>query len=333
MWNFTIQREFPGDVLLETAYLGNRGLYLSRSGEGGMELNQLDPRHLSLGSALNQQVANPFFGLVNNGVHLSRTIARGQLLRPYPQFTDVQPLYDAGSNSIYHSWQNTFKRRFSHGVFFEGSYTWAKLIDTGASHQNTFDVAASRALAEQDIAHRFVASFVYDLPVGRGRSLDTGDSRLVNAILGGWQVNGIVTYQSGTPLQLSASNTSGLFAPRTQPNSIGRSGRKTGPVQERLNAYFDPAAYTQPAPFTFGNLARFLPDIRSDSVRNWDVSLFKEIPVTEKYLVQFRAEFFNAFNTVRFGNPNTSVTSNARGVVTSQANAPRQIQFGLKLLW
>jgi hypothetical protein len=333
MWNFTIQREFPGDVLLETAYLGNRGLYLSRSGEGGMELNQLDPRHLSLGSALNQQVANPFFGLVNNGVHLSRTIARGQLLRPYPQFTDVQPLYDAGSNSIYHSWQNTFKRRFSHGVFFEGSYTWAKLIDTGASHQNTYDVAASRALAEQDIAHRFVASFVYDLPVGRGRSLDTGDSRLVNAILGGWQVNGIVTYQSGTPLQLSASNTSGLFAPRTQPNSIGRSGRKTGPVQERLNAYFDPAAYTQPAPFTFGNLARFLPDIRSDSVRNWDVSLFKEIPVTEKYLVQFRAEFFNAFNTVRFGNPNTSVTSNARGVVTSQANAPRQIQFGLKLLW
>jgi hypothetical protein len=333
MWNFTLQRELPGDVLLETAYLGNRGLYLSRSGEGGMELNQLDPRHLSLGSALNQQVANPFFGIVNNGVHLSRTIARGQLLRPYPQFTDVQPLYDAGSNSIYHSWQNTFKRRFLHGFFFEGSYTWAKLIDTGASHQNTYDVAASRALAEQDIAHRLVASFVYDLPVGRGRSLDTGASPLVNAIFGGWQVNGIVTYQTGTPLQLSASNTSGLFAARTQPNSIGRSGRKTGPVQQRLNAYFDPAAYTQPAPFTFGNLARFLPDVRSDSVRNWDLSLFKEVPVTEKHLVQFRAEFFNAFNTVRFGNPNTTVTSNARGVVTSQANAPRQIQFGLKLLW
>jgi hypothetical protein len=92
MWNFTIQRELPGDILFETAYVGNRGLYLSRSGEGGMELNQLDPVYLAMGSALNQQVDNPFFGIVNNGMHLAPRIARGQLLRPYPQFTNVQPL-------------------------------------------------------------------------------------------------------------------------------------------------------------------------------------------------------------------------------------------------
>ncbi|MEZ5402458.1 MAG: TonB-dependent receptor [Bryobacteraceae bacterium] len=333
MWNFTIQRELPGGVLLESAYVGNRGLYLSRSGESGMELNQLDPQYLSLGSALNQRVPNPFFGIVNNGVHLSNTIARGQLLRPYPQFTNVQPLYDAGSNSIYHAWQNTFKRRFSHGFLFEGSYTWAKLIDTGDSHQNTFDVAASRALASQDVAHRFVASFVYDLPIGSGRALNTGDSKVVNAVLAGWQVNGIATLQSGLPLALSASNTSGLFAARTQPNSNGTSGRKTGPVQDRLDAYFNPAVYSQPAPFTFGNLGRYLPDVRGNSVRNWDLSLFKEVSVKERARIQFRAEFFNAFNQVVFGNPNTTVTSNALGVITSQANSPRQIQFGLKLLW
>jgi hypothetical protein len=266
-------------------------------------------------------------------VHLSPTIARGQLLRPYPQFTNVQPLYDAGSNSIYHSWQNTFRRRFAQGFMFEGSYTWAKLIDTGESHQNTFDVAASRALAAQDIAHRVVTSVLYDLPIGRGRAVNTGDSRFANALLGGWQINGILTYQSGTPLALSASNTSGLFAARTQPNNNGQSGKKTGRVQDRLNAYFVPSVYSQPAAFTFGNLARYLPDVRSDMVRNWDVSLFKEFPIRERMNLQFRTEFFNALNTPRFGNPNTTVTSGAFGAITSQANAPRQIQFGLKLLW
>ncbi len=333
MWNFTIQRELPGSVLLETTYIGNRGLYLSRSAEGGMELNQLDPQYLSLGSQLNQRVTNPFFGVVDNGVHLSPTIARGQLLRPFPQFTNVQPLYDAGSNSIYHSWQNTFRRRFAQGFMFEGSYTWAKLLDTGDSHQNTYDVAASRALAGQDIAHRMVTSVLYDLPIGRGRAISTGDSRFANALFGGWQINGILTYQSGTPLALSASNTSGLFAARTQPNNNGQSGRKTGPVQERLTSYFTQSVYSQPAAFTFGNLSRYLPDVRSDSVRNWDLSLFKEFAVREKMNLQFRTEFFNAFNTVRFGSPNTTVTSGAFGAITSQANAPRQIQFGLKLLW
>lgn len=333
MWNFTLQRELPGGILLESAYVGNRGLYLSRSGEGGMEINQLDPRHLALGSALNQQVANPFFGIVNNGVHLSRTIARGQLLRPYPQFTNVQPLYDAGSNSIYHAMQNTFKRRFSHGFLFEGSYTWAKMIDTGDSHQNTYDVAASRALSSQDVAHRFVLSALFDVPVGKGKAIDTGSSRVVNAILGGWQMNSIITMQSGLPLAMSANNTAGLFGARTQPNSAGRSGKKDGRVQDRLNAYFDPTAYSQPAAFTFGNLARFLPDVRSDMIRNFDLSLFKEFQVREKTTLQFRAEFFNAFNTPVFGSPNTSVTSNQFGVITSQANSPRQVQFGLKLLF
>lgn len=333
MWNFTIQRELPSGVLLESAYVGNRGLHLHSSGESGLEFNQLDPQHMALGSALNQQVANPFFGIVNNGVHLSPTIARGHLLRPYPQFTNLQPLYHPTSNSIYHAWQNTFKRRFAQGLMFEGNYTWAKLIDTGESHQNSYDIEASRALAGHDIAHRFVLSAIYDLPVGRGRALDTGDNRFANWVLGGWQINSILTYQSGTPIALSASNTSGLFAARTQPNSNGQSGRKTGRVQDRLNAYLDTSVYSQPAAFTFGNLARFLPDVRNDMVRNWDLSLFKQFQVTEGSLVQFRAEFFNAFNTPRFGGPNTTVTAAAFGVINSQANTPRQIQFALKFLF
>ena len=333
MWNFTIQRELPGDILLESAYVGNQGRNLSSSGEGGLEFNQLDPKYMALGSALNERVPNPFYGIVNNGVHLSPTIARGQLLRPYPQFTNVQPLYHPTSRSSYHAWQNTFKRRFTRDLMFEGNYTWAKLFDTGTSHQNSYDVLASWSLSQQDVAHRFVFSAIYDLPVGRGRALDTGSNRLVNSLLGGWQINGIVIFQSGLPLELSASNTSGIFAARTQPNNNGRSGRKTGSVQDRLDAYFDTGVFSQPPPFTFGNLARFLPDVRNDGVRNWDLSLFKQFRVAGGVTAQFRAEFFNAFNTPRFGNPNTSVTSAAFGVINSQANSPRQIQFGLKFLF
>lgn len=298
-----------------------------------MELNQLDPKHLALGSALNQQVDNPFFGVVNNGVHLAPRIARGQLLRPYPQFTDVQPLYDAGANSIYHAWQSTFRRRFSHGFLFEGNYTWSKMIDSGDSHQNTYDVAASRALSAQDIAHRFVASVVVDLPIGPGRALNTGTSPVSRLLLGGWQVNGIVTYASGVPLALSASNTAGLFGARTQPNNNGQSGLKTGRVQDRIDSYLLASPYSQPAAFTFGNLSRFLPDVRTDRTRNWDVSLFKQFSIQERMRLQFRAEFFNALNQVQFGTPNTTVNSAAFGVITGQANAPRQIQFGLKLLF
>src|SRR5688572_23670079 len=216
---------------------------------------------------------------------------------------------------------------------FEGNYTWSKMMDTGDSHQNTYDVAASPALSAQDIAHRFVAVLLFDLPVGPGRALTTGDSKFSRLVFGGWQVNGIITYASGTPLALSASNTAGLFGARTQPNNNGQSGKKTGRVQDRLDSYLSGTPYSQPAAFTFGNLSRFLPDVRSDSVRNWDLSLFKQFSITERARTQFRAEFFNAFNTPTFGSPNTTVNSAAFGVITSQANAPRQIQFGLKVLF
>jgi len=245
----------------------------------------------------------------------------------------IVPLYDAGSNSIYHSWQNTLKRRLSGGLVFEGSYTWSKLIDTNVNHQNTYDVAASRALSDADVAHRFVIGTVYDLPFGRGRRFGRDASRIAQAVLGGWQVNGIITYQSGLPLRLTANNTAGILGVMTLPNNNGQSGKLTGPVQDRLGKYFDTSVFSQPAPFTFGNHSVYSPDSRSDGTANWDLSVFKEFDVTEKLKSQFRAEFFNAFNTPQFGNPNLSVTSSSFGRVTSQANSPRQIQFGLKFRW
>jgi hypothetical protein len=331
-WNLNIQRELPWQMSLEVAYVGTRGLQLSRNGEDGLSLNQLDPLYLSLGSALNQQVDNPFFGLGTGGFFASRQISRGQLLRPYPQFTDIIPLYSSGASSNYHALQVSFSKRLSRGILIDGNYTWAKNIEEGLTHQDSYNIRGDRGLSTIDIAHRFVISYLYELPFGKGRKFGANAPGLLDAIIGGWQFNGISTFQSGTPLTITANNTAGLFNPLTRPNTNGKDPRLNGKVDERLNKYFDTSVYSQPAAFTFGNVGPTV-NLRNDGTRNFDLSLFKQFAPLEKMRVQFRVEALNAFNTPRFGSPTTSVTSTTFGQITSQANSPRQLQFGLKLLW
>ena len=221
----------------------------------------------------------------------------------------------------------------SHGLMLEGSYTYAQSREIGMSHQNSYDLEASWALASYDIKHRFVISYLYELPFGRNRRFGSGASPLVNAIIGGWQFNGITTVQSGTPLSITANNTAGIFGARTQPNNNGQDPQLDGPVSERLNRYFDTSVYSQPAAFTFGNEPNFSPVLRAPGVRNFDLSMFKNLELRSTMTLQFRIEALNAFNTVQFSGPNTSVVSSSFGVISGQANAPRQLQFGLKLLW
>jgi Carboxypeptidase regulatory-like domain/TonB dependent receptor-like, beta-barrel len=331
-WNLNIQRELPWQMSLEVAYVGTRGLQLSRNGEDGLSLNQLDPQYLSLGSALNQQVDNPFFGLGTGGFFASPKISRGQLLRPYPQFTDIIPLYSSGASSNYHALQVSFSKRLSRGILINGNYTWAKNIEEGLTHQDSYNIRGDRGLTTIDIAHRFVISYLYELPFGKGRKFGANAPGLLDAIIGGWQFNGITTFQSGTPLTITANNTAGLFNPLTRPNTNGKDPRLSGKVDERLNKYFDTTVYSQPAAFTFGNVGPTV-NIRNDGVKNFDLSLFKQFAPIERMRIQFRVEALNAFNTPRFGSPTTSVTSTTFGQITSQANSPRQLQFGLKLLW
>lgn len=332
--NVNIQRELPANTLLEVAYVGTRGFYLHRNDEGGLSLNQLDPKHMALGSQLNTQVDNPFFGTrYAVGVLAGPRTSRAQLMRPFPQFTDIIPIYSVGASSFYNSLQVTATKRYSHGLQMQLAYTWAKNIDDGLNHQNSYDIRADRALSDIDISHRAVIMGIYDLPFGRGRKFGTNWSRLADLAIGGWQVNGIVTLSAGNPLGISATNSAGIFNTTIRANNNGRSGKLSGPVQDRLDAYFDKSVFSQPAPFTFGNMGPRLPDIRGDGTYNWDLSMFKNFRPVERVTIQFRAEFLNAFNTPRFGNPNTSVTSSSFGAITSQANSPRQIQFGLKLLF
>lgn len=333
-YNLTVQRELPGAILLEAAFVGNRGRQLSRGGEGGFNLNQVDPRYLSLGSALNQLLDNPFFGTGAGGVLANRQVSRAQLLRPYPQFGSIYPLFFQGATSDYNALQMTFSKRYSKGIVFEGSYTWAKAIDEGTSHQDSYNVRSSRSVSSVDVPHRFVFSGVYEIPVGRGRQVGSGMSRLADAFVGGWQVNGIYTLQSGSPIGIGARNTLGIFTEAQRANNNGTSASLDIDAHDRLDRWFDTSVFSQPAAFTFGNVSPLISNLRTHHVNNMDLSIFKQFQLLESLRMQFRAEAFNAFNRVRFSGPNTDVNGGSNfGRVTSQNNDPRQIQFGLKLLW
>ena len=165
-----------------------------------MSLNQLNPQSMSLVATESAGIGR-LLGMVNNGVLTQPTVGRGQLLRPYPQVADIYiPYLRLGREvRVQRPLQMTGRKRLTHGLMFEGSYTYARAREIGMSHQDSYDLEASWALASYDIKHRFVISYLYELPFGRNRRFRSGASGLVNAIIGGWQFNGITTLQSGAP--------------------------------------------------------------------------------------------------------------------------------------
>jgi hypothetical protein len=199
--------------------------------------------------------------------------------------------------------------------------------------QNIYDRRSEWAVSPQDVSKALVVSFVYEFPFGRGRQLGANWNRFTNAVLGGWQMNGIATFQTGQPLTITTQDTSNSGGTVLRPNNNGRSAKLETPVKDRLRQYFDTSVFSQPAPFTFGNTGRALPDVRGHGAANWDFSVFKEFAIQEKLRVQFRAESFNLFNRAQFGFPNMGLSSGQIGVISGQANTPRQIQFGLKVLF
>ncbi|MBO0719837.1 MAG: TonB-dependent receptor [Blastocatellia bacterium] len=347
-WNLNVQREMPGNIVFEAAYLGSKGTRLL-AGESGITQSQLDPSYLSLGAQLNAQVPNPFFGIITNPSSPLRspTVSRNRLLRPYPQYDGINAFRVPYGFSIYHGGTLRADKRFSKGLSLLFAYTWSKLIDDvsttvgflgqSSARQNAYDRAAERAIGSQDIAHRFVGSFVYDLPFGKGKKFGSSMHSAAGWLAGGWQFNGIVTFQSGLPIIITQSqNNTGLFNPSQRPTwngndpNIGGSGSK----EAKLAKWFDTSAFSITPPFTFGNTPRVMPNLRMDGDKNFDLSLFKNNNFKEgKWNAQFRLEAFNAFNRVRFSGPNGQVDSTNFGIVGSQGNNPRQIQLALKLIF
>jgi len=345
-WNANLQRELPGRILFEAAYIGSKGTRLL-AGESGVTLSQLPDAYLSLGTQLQDLVPNPFFGVVTNPSSPLRfaTVSRGRLLRPYPQYDGVNAFRVPYGHSIYHGATLRADKRFSNGMSFLVGYTWNKLVDDvsttvgflgqSSSRQNAYDNDAERAISSQDIRHRFVTSFVYDLPFGAGRKIGASAPPAVNRLIGGWQFNGIATFQSGLPLIITqGQNNVGLFNPTQRPTWNGSDANLSGSTDAMVKRWFDTSAFSITPAFTWGNTPRVMPDLRADGTKNFDLSLFKNNYFNQgKFNAQFRMEFFNAFNRVQFNPPGTQVDSSNFGVVSGQANSPRQIQLSLKLIF
>jgi len=343
-WNLNVQRTVRGNFLVDVAYAGSRGLHLF----GNLNPNQMPNEFLSRGDAIRELVDNPFFGRITSGPLSGARLARGQLLRPFPHFNAVTIGNISYGASTYHSMQAKLERRFAQGFSLLFSYTLAKLLDdvpatttgfpgeqfAGDNIQDHNNRRNERSAASYDAPHFLAINGVWELPFGKGKPL-LSNRGAATWMLGNWQLNSIATFRSGVPLSLTmASNTLFNYGGPQRPNwSNGNAGAGEGRIANRINRYFDSTAFSAPAPYTFGNVTRFLSALRGPGVANLDVSIFKNIPLGDRFSLQFRAEAYNIANRAEFGLPNTQIGSAAAGVITTQANSARDIQLALKLLF
>jgi len=217
-----------------------------------------------------------------------------------------------------------------------GNAYWLLDSPTGvAGVQNWYNLRAEKALSSFDTHQRLVISYVYDLPFGKGRTFLSGASGLTDKLVSGWGINGLTTFQKGLPLGFTATpNTTGFntgLRPNVAPNC---NVTVSGSAQSRLNGWFNTSCFSLPAPFTFGNESRTDPVLRGPGIANYDFAVFKRTPITERFNLEFRAEAFNLFNRVQFGQPNVAYTTAANstfGQISTQLNQPRLMQMALRL--
>jgi hypothetical protein len=340
-WNADLQRRLPHDFLVDVAYSANRGIRLAQL----RELNALDPRYLSLGAGLQTLVENPFAGQIPSGTLSQPRVAARQLLLPYPHFTGLGVMNTTAGNSNYHSLQIKAEKRMAHGAGFLLSYTAGKLISDsrksvalfGSYNQNVnvqdwYNLRAERSVSEMDVAQSLTFSYMISIPAGPGRALFGQAKGVAARLLEGWSFGGIASYRSGFPLSLTAPATGASSS--TRPNSSGRSAKLEGGTRgQRVARWFDTTVFSAPPAFTFGNVARTLPDVRGPSLVNLDFSILKDTRLTEDVALQFRAEAFNLTNTPQFWLPNTAFGNLQFGQINTTSGLPRVIQLSLKLLF
>jgi hypothetical protein len=300
-WNLSVERELPFNAVLTAGYLGNHGVRLAND----------------------QNINAPYAGA---GVI--------QAKRPFPAFSNIVSFENIGA-SKYHAGFLKLERRFAAGLMLRASYTYSKLLDMGGINsdndigttlpRNPLDPHAEYGRSYFDSRHRFVGSFVWQLPVGKGRALGRQWSTALDLVAGGWQMNGIVTSQTGLPvtpfLSFDNSNT-GLG--QDQPDCIANPNN--GP--RTTSQWFNTSAFVLPVRYSYGNCGRNI--ITGPGINNIDFSLFKIFRIRENMNLQFRSEFFNLINHPNFNQPGTTFGTPSFGVISSALD-PRIIQFALKL--
>lgn len=308
-WNFTIQQQVS-DILFEAAYVGNGA------------------HKLLANTNINQPL--PSAGSVNSR-------------RPYPGWGDILFQMPRG-NSIYNALQLKMQKSFGSAGTLLISDSYAKTIDDNeetqitnntdpSQPQSVYNFAAERGLASTNIKNRFIASYVYQLPFGRGRALLSHSGRLTDMIVGGWQVNGLTTVQTGTPFTINSSfdqSNSNSGGPR--PNSTGVDPALPA-GQRSVQRWFNTSAFALPVGYAFGNLGRNT--MIGPNFVNFDFAAFKNFPLDgeSKRIAQFRAEFYNIANHPQLATPNRLFGATGFGSITNTVNTSRDIQLGLKLIW
>jgi hypothetical protein len=344
-WQIGVQRELPGGWVAEAVYVGNYGYNI----EIVRNINALPNQYLNSDNTrsaaqvannnyLIEQVPNPFQGL---GTSFNNArIARSQLLRPYPEFGDILTTNNDGK-SWYHAAQFRLEKRFSKGYTISSSYTWSKWLQA-TEYLNPADEKPTKMISDQDSPHRFSFSAMYQLPFGKGRSFFTDSNRLVNAIVGGWQISGVYQMQSGFPVAFGAYNLTTAVA---SGDLFYNGGEIALPSRQRTTDHwfntsvFTSALNTQSANATPLMHLRTLPyrfsNVRRDFINNVDLSLLKDIIIRENMKVQIRFELINAFNEPYFPAPVTTPTAGNFGQVSApnQDNYARRAQIGIKFLF
>jgi hypothetical protein len=303
-WTFSVQRRVGRNLLLEGAYAGSLGLHLNE---------RTNVNEASLPNPAN--------------------ITPVQGRRPFPLWGDVLTrLFRDRSN--YNSLQLRAEKRFSQGLTFLASYTYSTSIDTSSreiTHMIATDLNVDRGLSAYDIRHDFTLSYGYELPFGRDKHFLSNTSGTIGKFVSGWQVNGITTLFSGLPFSASVSGdqaVTGSSFPNDRANRIANGNLPTN--QRTVAKWFDTAAFTLPQLGTYGNGGRDI--LFAPGTVDFDFSLFKNTPISEKLNLQFRTEVFDLFNRPNFGVPVNVIQSASFGRILS-ARDGRQIQFALKFIF
>jgi hypothetical protein len=357
-WNFGIQRELPKSMVLNVGYIGQESThqYFGIGGNYnvdhlGAQEEQMSPAQIQ---ALNNQVPNPFSGIIPNS---TATVKQYQLDLPYPQFSGLDIASPPWANANYQALQLGLEKRFSNGLQFLVTYVWSKSLDDDSNPGNAGgsglgvapppvdpnNLKLARSVSQYNIPQVFQFSYDYHLPFGRGQHFGATMNRVLDAVVGGWQTTGIWRFDDGQPMivEISAVNP-GLPGYGQAPNLVGtphtNSKSQWFLPESAGGGYFgNPSVFQQPAAYTIGDAPRTIPWMRYPGTSNANLSLFKEFSlgkVREGMHLELRTEWFNALNHPQFGNINTTVSpsNSAFGQITGpDANSPREIQMAMKL--
>lgn len=319
-YTMNLQYEMLRNTLLEVGYVGTRGTSL--------------PAQRLLNQALLASPEQPVNGITTN------TTANVQNRVPYLGFSPTGLIWiETSTDSRYDSLQVSVTQRLTKGLRFLAAYTWSKSLDNHSGDANSVlstvdgdqsSLRLNRGVAEFDRTQRLVFNFVYDIP---GLFASWAVARRA---MHGWQLSGVAVAQSGLPFNITDSSAATLFGVTTSrasfaPGATREKARKSGPAQDRLNSYFDTAAFAR-AGTGFGNVGRNI--LRGPAQRNIDISVNKRFAVTERRFVEFRSEFFNMLNVVNFETPGANVAAAGNfGVITGINGNPRILQFALKFVF